>query len=91
MSRITSDIINILIADRGKEHIERIEKYLQAVKMLRNYDDECQDPVYSEVITLDLQTVVSSISGPKRPQDRISVSDMKNDHRACLSNKVSKN
>jgi len=38
---------------------------------------------------LDLSTVVSSVSGPKRPHDRVSVSDMQIDFRNCLVNKVS--
>lgn len=56
--------------------------------MLRNYDDENQNPNFSEVVTLDLGTVVSSVSGPKRPHDRVSVVDMKTDFKNCLTNKV---
>lgn len=56
--------------------------------MLRDYDDENQDPNFSEVFTLDLGTVVSSVSGPKRPHDRISLVDMKTDFKNCLTNKV---
>ncbi|CAB0030104.1 unnamed protein product [Trichogramma brassicae] len=74
--------------NRSEEHIDRIEKYLRAVKLIRNYDDPSQDPIFSEVVTLDLATVVSSVSGPKRPHDRISVVDMKRDFNACLTNKV---
>ncbi|XP_011871581.1 PREDICTED: cytoplasmic aconitate hydratase-like isoform X3 [Vollenhovia emeryi] len=73
---------------RSEEHIDKIEKYLKNVRMLRNYDDPSQDPVFSEVVTLDLNTVVSSVSGPKRPHDRVSVSDMQIDFRNCLVNKV---
>ncbi|XP_066589508.1 cytoplasmic aconitate hydratase-like [Prorops nasuta] len=74
--------------NRSEEHIRNIEKYLSIVGMLRNYDDESQDPVFSEVVTLDLSTIVSSVSGPKRPHDRVSVTDMKTDFRNCLTNKV---
>lgn len=73
---------------RSDEHIERITKYLESVYMLRNYDNSTQDPVFSEVVTLDLGTVVSSVSGPKRPHDRVSVTNMKNDFTACLTSKV---
>lgn len=73
---------------RSEEHINKIEKYLTAVHMLRNYDDENQNPNFSEVVTLDLGTVVSSVSGPKRPHDRVSVVDMKIDFKNCLTNKV---
>ncbi|CAD1479119.1 unnamed protein product, partial [Heterotrigona itama] len=72
---------------RSDEHINIIEKYLTAVRMLRNYDDESQDPVFSEIVTLDLGTIVSSVSGPKRPHDRVSIVDMKADFRKCLTNK----
>jgi len=77
------------ILGRSEEHIDKIEKYLESVRMLRNYDDSSQDPIFSEVVTLDLSTVVSSVSGPKRPHDRVSVSDMQIDFRNCLVNKVS--
>ncbi|XP_020278953.1 cytoplasmic aconitate hydratase-like isoform X2 [Pseudomyrmex gracilis] len=73
---------------RSEEHIDRIKKYLESVRMLRNYNDSSQDPIFSEVVTLDLSTVVSSVSGPKRPHDRVSVSDMQIDFRNCLVNKV---
>lgn len=76
------------VAGRPEEHINVIEKYLSTVRMLRNYDDASQDPIFSEVVSLDLGTVVSSVSGPKRPHDRISVTDMKADFKKCLTNKV---
>lgn len=56
--------------------------------LFRNYNDESQDPIFTETVTLDLGTVVSSVSGPKRPHDRVSVSDMKNDFLTSLTNKV---
>lgn len=40
------------------------------------------------MITLDLSTVTSSLSGPKRPHDRVPVSQMKQDFAECLVNKV---
>jgi aconitate hydratase len=57
--------------------------------MLRNYDDPSQDPVFSQITTLDLGEVVPSISGPKRPHDRVSVSKAHKDFKTCLTNKVS--
>ncbi|KAI5636784.1 aconitase family (aconitate hydratase) domain-containing protein [Phthorimaea operculella] len=70
--------------NRPPENIEVMKKYLQAVKQFRDYTDPKQDPV----VELDLSTVVTSVSGPKRPQDRVSVSDMKKDFNECLGNKV---
>lgn len=56
--------------------------------MLRDYNNASQDPIFSETVTLDLATVVSSVSGPKRPHDRVSVAEMKADFNQCLTNKV---
>lgn len=61
---------------------------MRQVRMLRDYNDASQDPIFSETVTLDLATVVSSVSGPKRPHDRVSVSNMKKDFNECLTNKV---
>lgn len=66
-----------------------IEAYLRATKQFRDFGDEGQDPQYTQVVTLDLSTITSSLSGPKRPQDRVSLEDMKNDFKHCLVNKVS--
>ncbi|XP_069950269.1 cytoplasmic aconitate hydratase isoform X2 [Cherax quadricarinatus] len=75
-------------SNRDGNKIAQIEAYLKAVKMYRNFMDTSQDPSYSEVVTLDLADVVPSLSGPKRPHDRVSVSSMKDDFHQCLSNKV---
>ncbi|CAG9136111.1 unnamed protein product [Plutella xylostella] len=74
--------------NRSAEKIALIEKYLRLTKQFRNYDDELEDPVFSQVVELDLSTVVTSVSGPKRPQDRVSVVDMKQDFESCLTNKI---
>lgn len=74
--------------NRSEDKIRVMEEYLKRSGMLRNYLDEKQDPVFSQVVTLDLATVVSSVSGPKRPHDRVSVTDMKNDFLSCLTNPV---
>ncbi|KAF4518982.1 hypothetical protein B566_EDAN007770 [Ephemera danica] len=73
---------------RDEAKVQAIEKYLTATKMLRDYSDATQDPVFTQVVELDLATVVPSVSGPKRPHDRVSVSDMQTDFRECLTNKV---
>uniref|UniRef100_U5EXZ9 Cytoplasmic aconitate hydratase n=1 Tax=Corethrella appendiculata TaxID=1370023 RepID=U5EXZ9_9DIPT len=74
--------------NRDEDKVTVIRKYLELTKQLRNYNDESQDPVFTKVVTLDLATVVTSMSGPKRPHDRVSVTDMKTDFRECLTNKV---
>jgi aconitate hydratase len=42
-------------------------------------EDGAADPVYTDVIELDMGTVVPSLAGPKRPQDRVLLSNAKND------------
>ncbi|XP_066155244.1 cytoplasmic aconitate hydratase-like [Euwallacea fornicatus] len=74
--------------NRPEEQVLLIEAYLKATKQLRNYSEGDDGLVFSQTVGLDLGTVVSSVSGPKRPNDRVSVSDMKSDFLACLINKV---
>lgn len=76
--------------DRSDAKVTAVETYLATVELLRDYSDSSQDPVFSQVVTLDLATVVSSVSGPKRPHDRVPVSDMKQDFLSCLTNKASR-
>uniref|UniRef100_A0A3Q4H587 Aconitase 1, soluble n=1 Tax=Neolamprologus brichardi TaxID=32507 RepID=A0A3Q4H587_NEOBR len=72
---------------REPEKLAYITQYLKAVAIFRDYNDVCQDPEFTQVVELDLSTVVPCCSGPKRPQDRIPVSDMKKDFEACLEAK----
>ncbi|KAH1001462.1 hypothetical protein HUJ04_005480 [Dendroctonus ponderosae] len=74
--------------NRSEEQVELIEAYLKATNQLRDYSDDKQEPVFSQIVSLDLSTVVSSVSGPKRPNDRVSVSEMKDDFLTCLTSKV---
>lgn len=73
---------------RDEDRIHLIKTYLKAVRMFRNYSDESQDPVFSKVCSLDLSTVLSCCSGPKRPHDRVPIAEMKSDFQQCLDNKV---
>uniref|UniRef100_A0A8C2R4A9 Cytoplasmic aconitate hydratase n=1 Tax=Capra hircus TaxID=9925 RepID=A0A8C2R4A9_CAPHI len=73
---------------RDKEKVKHIKQYLQAVGMFRDFSDSSQDPDFAQVVELDLKTVVPCCSGPKRPQDKVAVSDMKKDFESCLGAKV---
>ncbi|XP_019737179.1 cytoplasmic aconitate hydratase [Hippocampus comes] len=72
---------------REAQKLAYIAKYLKAVSMFRDYSDVSQNPDFSQVVELDLSTVVPCCSGPKRPQDKIPLSDMKKDFEACLGAK----
>ncbi|XP_006782496.1 iron-responsive element-binding protein 2 [Neolamprologus brichardi] len=71
-----------------QEKLELLESYMKAVKLFRSYDDPSEDPQYSEVIEFNLSSMVPYVSGPKRPQDRVAVSSMKEDFQSCLDEKV---
>jgi aconitate hydratase len=62
------------LTGRSEDQLALVEQYAKAQGM---WHDPSVSPRYSEHIELDLSTVVPSISGPKRPQDRISLSDSK--------------
>lgn len=62
------------LTGRSDEQVALVEQYAKAQGM---WHDPSVSPRFSENIELDLSTVVSSIAGPKRPQDRISLTDSK--------------
>ncbi|XP_077201387.1 cytoplasmic aconitate hydratase isoform X2 [Paroedura picta] len=72
---------------RDEEKIKHIKQYLQAVGMFRDFSNSSQDPDFTQIVELDLQTVVPCCSGPKRPQDKVEVSEMKKDFETCLGAK----
>jgi len=63
------------LTGRSEEQIALVEAYYKAQGMF--YSASNPEPVYSDVIELDLSTVTSSLAGPKRPQDRVELGDMK--------------
>ncbi|XP_034444854.1 iron-responsive element-binding protein 2 isoform X1 [Hippoglossus hippoglossus] len=71
-----------------QEKLELMEHYMKAVKLFRNFEDPSEDPEYSEVFEINLSSMVPYVSGPKRPQDRVAVSSMKEDFQSCLQEKV---
>jgi aconitate hydratase len=73
------------LTGRTDEQIALVEAYAKAQGMWHDPDAE---PRYSERLELDLSTVVPSIAGPKRPQDRISLTDAKDAFRAALADYV---
>lgn len=72
---------------RDKDKLSYITGYLKAVGMFRDFSNSSQDPDFTQVVELDLSTVVPCCSGPKRPQDKVVVSEMKKDFESCLGAK----
>jgi len=62
------------LTGRSDDQVALVEKYAKTQGL---WHDPSIAPRFSQIVELDLSTVVPSISGPKRPQDRISLSDSK--------------
>ena len=69
---VTLDYLRL--TGRDEERVALVEAYAKAQGL---WHDPFREPVYSEYLELDLSTVVPSIAGPKRPQDRIELSQAK--------------
>ncbi len=67
---------------RDEERIALVEAYARAQGMWR--EPSTPDPVFTDTLSLDLGTVVPSLAGPKRPQDRVLLSQASSEFtRAC--------
>src|SRR5689334_7307418 len=73
------------LTGRPKEQLALVEAYAKEQGLWHDPDAE---PRYSERLELDLATVVPSLAGPKRPQDRVSLSDAKEGFRVALADYV---
>ncbi len=68
---------------RSHEQIALVEAYARAQGLW--HDEDSEEPTYSETLELDLGEVVPSIAGPKRPQDRIALTDAQQAFREALN------
>jgi aconitate hydratase len=71
VDKITLDYLHL--SGRDESRIKLVEAYCKAQGMWR--DTTTPDPVFTDSLELDLSTVVPSIAGPKRPQDRVLLKD----------------
>ncbi len=67
---------------RDDAHVSLVEAYARAQGIFRT--DDTPDPLFSEVLNLDLATIEPSLAGPKRPQDRVPLSGLQADLRRAL-------
>jgi len=70
------------LTGRSEEQVSLVEAY---AKIQGLWHEPAHEPRFSEVIELDLATVVSSIAGPKRPQDRVPLTGSKSAFQTALS------
>jgi aconitate hydratase len=71
---------------RPPERVELVEAYCREQGMF--HDENSEDAVYSDTLELDLGDVEPSLAGPKRPQDRVALSNAAQDFRAALRDLV---
>ncbi|NMG56320.1 aconitate hydratase [Aromatoleum aromaticum] len=70
------------LTGRSPEQIELVQAYARAQGL---WHDPQAEPRYSELLELDLSTVMPSIAGPKRPQDRVPLSEAKEAFHGALA------
>ncbi|MFZ1041560.1 MAG: aconitate hydratase AcnA [Anaerolineales bacterium] len=71
------------LTGRPNEVIERTEAYMRAQGLFR--DAASPDPEFTDTLELDLDSVVPSLAGPKRPQDRVAMSELKETFEKALT------
>ena len=70
---------------RSEENVKMVEEYTKLQGLFRTSDSP--DPVFTDTLELDISTVEPSLAGPKRPQDRINLNNMKSSFRESLTSK----
>jgi aconitate hydratase len=73
------------MTNRSTDHIRLVESYCKAQGLFRT--DEIPVPEFSEVLELDLSTVEPSLAGPRRPQDRVALSGVRENFRSAFPGK----
>ena len=81
IDQVTLDYLRV--TGRDESEISLVEAYCKAQGL---WHDPSVEPLFSEYLELDLSTVVPSIAGPKRPQDRIELSASKASFELDLKN-----
>ena len=80
---VDKESLNYLrLTGRSEEQIALVEAYCREQGMF--HDEKTPEAEYSELLTLDLDTVESSLAGPKRPQDRVMLSQAGESFRIAL-------
>jgi aconitate hydratase len=74
-------ITYLQLTGRSEEQVKLVEAYAKEQGL---WHDASREPAFSEYLELDLSTVVPSIAGPKRPQDRVAITEAKEAFREAL-------
>jgi aconitate hydratase len=81
-------LVYLRLSGRGDDQVKLVEAYAQAQGLWR--DSNTPDAHYSDVLALDMSTIVPSLAGPKRPQDRVALTDMQQTFKTALTPMVEK-
>ncbi len=80
---VDSETLNYLRrTGRSSEDVERVERYTKEQGLF--HTEGTPEPEFTDSLELDISTVEPSLAGPKRPQDRIALEDMKGAFRKAL-------
>ncbi len=86
---VDHETLNYLrLTGRDEDLIQLVEAYTKEQGLFR--EDGMPSPVFTDTIALDLSTVVPSLAGPKRPQDRIVLDEMKEAWHKTIRNPIDK-
>ena len=83
---VTLDYLRL--TNRTPELVNLVEAYTKEQGLFLTVDSD--EPAYSDALSLDLTKVVPSLAGPKRPQDRIDLPDVKQNFHAALGGAAKK-
>ncbi len=83
---VDAETLNYLRATGREDVVELVEAYTKEQGIFRT--DETPDPVYTDTLELDISTVEPSMAGPSRPQDRVSLKELKQSFENSLKEKT---
>ncbi|HVB65758.1 MAG TPA: aconitate hydratase AcnA [Nitrolancea sp.] len=74
------------LTGRSLETVELVERYAKEQGMFRT--DSGPEPIFDQVVELDLSTLVPSVAGPRRPQDRVNLNDVGPSFRSAFADRI---
>lgn len=85
---VDAETLNYLRITAREDVVDLVEAYTKAQGIFRT--DDTPDPNYTDTLELDISTVEPSMAGPSRPQDRVSLKNLKNSFETSLKEKAGK-
>lgn len=73
---------------RDEAHVTLVSHYARAAGLFAEANVSGPEPEYSQIVTIDLARIVPSVAGPRRPQDRVPLGNIKSAFRAALTQPV---